>query len=98
MENFGNNQCPNCGHRFNSTEMLFWGLSKTSNCPDCEIELSVNKDRLLILWVIGIVAIFVIRLNVDLGSLWGLTILTIFIVIFCMISIRIQKLEIKNKS
>jgi CXXC-20-CXXC protein len=97
MENFDNNQCPNCGHRFNSLEMLLWGFSKTNNCPDCEIELSVNKDRVLILWVIGIIAIFVIRLNVDLGSLLGWTILTIFIVIFCMISIRIQKLEIKNK-
>jgi CXXC-20-CXXC protein len=98
MENFDNNQCPNCGHRFSNMEMLFWGLSKTSNCPDCENELSVNKDRVLILWITGIIAIMVIKHNVNLDSLWGWGMFAIFIVIFCMISIRIQKLEIKNKS
>lgn len=98
MKNLDNNQCPNCRHRFSNMEMLFWGLSKTSNCPDCEIELSVNKDRVLILWVIGIFAILLIKLNVNLDSLWGWAIFAIFIAIFCMISIRIQKLEIKNKS
>ncbi len=79
-------------------EMLFWGLSKTSSCPDCEIELSVNKDRILILWIIGVVAIISIKLNVRLDSFWGWAAIAIFIVIFCMISIWIQKLEIKNKS
>jgi len=98
MKNFDNNQCPNCGHRFSSMEMLFWGLSKTSNCPGCETELSVNKDRILILWVIGIIAIIPIKLNVNLDSLQGWAIFAIFIVIFCMLAIRMQKLEIKNKS
>ena len=98
MENLDSNQCPNCGHRFSNMEMLFWGFSKTSNCPDCEIELCVNKDRILALWIIGVVAIITIKLNARLDSFWGWATIAIFIVIFCMISIRIQKLEIRNKS
>ena len=98
MENLDNNQCPKCGHRFSNMEMLFWGLSKTSNCPECETGLSVNKDRILILWIIGVIAIILIKLNVDLDSFWGWATFAIFIVIFCMISVKVQKLETKHKS
>lgn len=98
MENFAHDQCPNCGHRFDSKQMLFWGLSKTSRCPDCNIELGVNKDRVLLLWIIGVVAVITIKLNVNLDSLWGWAIIAVFIIGFCMVAVRLQKLEIKNKS
>jgi len=98
MGNLGNDQCPNCGHRFNSKQMLFWGLSNTSRCPDCKVELGVNKDRVLLLWTIGVVAIIALRLNIELDSFWGWAVIAVFFAGFCVVATRLQKLEIKNKS
>lgn len=91
-----NNQCPNCGHRFSPMQMLFWGMGKTSSCPDCKCELGVNKDRILLLWVIGILAIVALRLNVDLDSPSGWIVLGVFIIVFALMATRVQKLETRK--
>ena len=49
------------------------------------------------LWIIGVIAIISIKLNFSLDSFWGWASVAIFIVVFCVIAMRVQKLEIKNK-
>lgn len=96
MDDLDNNQCPGCGHRFSSTQMLFWGLSKTGSCPDCQRRLGVNKDRILLLWVIGIFGIIALRLHVDLESPRGWLALGLFVIVFALVAARMQKLEIRE--
>lgn len=96
MDETDNNQCPNCGHRFSGTQMLFWGMGKTSSCPDCSCELGVNKDRILLLWVIGIVAVIALRVNLSLDTPVGWIALGIFIIGFALVAARVQKLEIRK--
>lgn len=95
MDGLDNNQCPGCGYRFGSMQLLFWGVG-TSSCPQCRRRLGVNKDRILLLWVIGILAIIAIRLNFDLDSPRGWLALGIFVVFFVLIAIRMQKLETRD--
>ena len=96
MNPSANNQCPNCGHRFSDLEMLLWGLSKTSRCPDCGVELGVNSNRVLVLWFVGIVAILFIGERYSLQSIDGWVALAIFLLVFCLLAVRVQKLEIRK--
>lgn len=96
MNHWANNQCPNCGHRFSDLEMLLWGLSKTDRCPDCGVELGVNSNRILMLWFVGIVAILFIGEQFSLDSLDGWIVLVIFLLVYCMLAIRVQKLETRE--
>jgi CXXC-20-CXXC protein len=96
MSGTANNQCPNCGHRFSDREMLFWGLSKTSHCPDCGSELGVNRDRMLILWIVGIVGVMFIESYFSLHTPRGWIAIAIFVLLFGLVAVRLQKLEIKK--
>jgi len=90
-----NNQCPNCGHRFSDREMLFWGFSKTSRCPDCGAELGVDANRMLMLWFGGIVAILYIEATYSLETIHGWLAIAVFVLLFCLVAVRVQKLVIK---
>jgi CXXC-20-CXXC protein len=96
MNETANNQCPNCGHRFSDREMLFWGLSKTSKCPDCDVELGVNSNRMLLLWFGGIVAILFLEQLFSLQSFHGWLAIAVFLLAFCLLAVKLQKLEIKK--
>ncbi len=76
--------------------MLLWGLSKTSNCPECGVELGVNSNRVLILWFAGVVTILFIGERFSLQSLDGWVALAIFLLVFCLLAVRVQKLEIRK--
>ena len=89
-----NNQCPNCGHRFSNREMLFWGFSKTSSCPGCGVELCVNSNRMLMLWFGGIIAILYIETKFSLQTFQGWLAIAVFLLLFCLVAVRVQKLEI----
>lgn len=94
MGEMANNQCPNCGHRFRDREILFWGFSKTSSCPDCGVELRLNSNRMLMLWFVGIVAILYIEANFSLQTVRGWLAIAVFVLLFCLVAVRVQKLEI----
>ena len=96
MNGTANNQCPNCGHGFSDREMLFWGLSKTSHCPDCGTELGVNRDRTLLLWIGGIVGVMLIEANFSLDTPRGWMAIAVFVLVFGLVAVRLQKLEIKK--
>jgi len=96
MTDTANNQCPNCGHAFSDREMLFWGLSKTSHCPDCGTQLGVNRDRILLLWIGGVVAVMLIKVNLSLETVQGWVAIAIFALLFCLVAVRVQKLEVKK--
>ncbi|HEY5739748.1 MAG TPA: hypothetical protein VIW27_08475 [Gammaproteobacteria bacterium] len=91
-----NNRCPNCGHRFSDLEMLLWGMSKTGKCPDCQVELGVNSNRVLMLWFAGIIAILFIEQRFSLDSYHGWLAIAAFVLVFCLVAIRVQKLEIRE--
>jgi hypothetical protein len=96
MNETANNQCPRCGHGFSDREMLFWGLSKTSRCPDCGAELAVNRDRMLLLWIGGVVGVMLIEASFPLDTLRGWIAIAMFVLIFGLAAVRLQKLEIKK--
>jgi uncharacterized protein (DUF983 family) len=96
MQATANNQCPNCGHRFGDLEMLFWGLSKTSKCPGCGVELGVNANRMLLLWVGGIVAILYIEATWSFESIRGWIAIAVLILLLCLVAVRVQRLEIRK--
>jgi len=96
MNQWGNNRCPNCGHRFGDLQMLLWGLSKTDQCPNCGVDLGVDSNRVLILWFVGIVATLFIGERFSLDSLEGWLALVIFLLLFCLLAVRVQKLEIRK--
>ena len=91
-----NNQCPNCGHRFSDREMLFWGFSRISSCPDCGVQLRVNSNRILMLGFGGIIAIIYIEENYSLQTFHGWLAIAVFVVLFCLVAVRVQKLEIEK--
>ena len=96
MQSTANNQCPNCGHRFGDFEMLFWGLSRTSKCPQCGVELGVNANRMLLLWVGGIVAILYIESAWSFESIEGWFAIGALILLLCLVAVRVQKLEVRK--
>ena len=91
-----NNQCPECGHRFGDLEMLFWGFSKSGKCPDCGVELGVNSNRVLLLGFAGIIAIVYLEERFSLQSFHGWLAIAAFVLVFCLVAIRIQKLEVRK--
>jgi len=96
MKPAANNRCPNCGHRFRDREMLLWGFSSTSRCPGCGAELGVDGNRMLILWFGGIIAILWIEATWSLQSLHGWLAIAVFVLLFCLIAVRVQKLVIRK--
>lgn len=96
MKERANNQCPNCGHRFGDLEMLLWGFTKTGKCPDCGVELGVNSNRLLLLGFAGIIAIVYIEQRFSLQGIQGWLAIASFVLVFCLVAIRVQKLETRE--
>jgi CXXC-20-CXXC protein len=96
MSDRANNQCPQCGHAFSDREMLFWGMSKTSHCPDCGAELGVNRDRMLILWIGGIVGVMFIEASFPLDTVRGWVAVAIFVLLIGLVAVRVQKLEVRE--
>jgi ribosomal protein S27AE len=96
MTESDNNQCPRCGHRFGDLEMLFWGFSKSGKCPGCGVALGVNANRLLLLGFAGIIAVIYIEQRFSLPSLLGWLALAAFVLVFCLVAIRVQKLEVRE--
>ena len=98
MDELENNQCPNCRHAFSDKEMLFWRNSKDNLCPGCNIKLQTSKGRNLVLWIILAVAFMPLKVSNAYHSPWYWAMIGVFIMVFGMISIRVQKIEIENKS
>ena len=96
MTETANNQCPKCGHRFSDLQMLLWGFSKTGKCPDCGVELGVNGNRLLLLGFAGIIAVVYIEQRFSLQSFHGWLALAAFVLVFSLVAIRVQKLEVRE--
>ena len=98
MDKLENNQCPNCKHAFSDKEMLFWRNGKENKCPDCGVELETSKGRNFILWVIMVIAFTPLKISNAYQSPWYWAMIGAFFMVFGMISTRVQKIEIKNKS
>ncbi len=96
MTERANNRCPKCGHRFGGLEMLLWGFSNTGKCPDCGVELGVDGNRLLLLGFAGIVAVVYIEQRFSLQDFRGWLAIAVFVLVFCLVAMRVQKLETRE--
>ena len=98
MSKFENNQCPKCGHIFSNKELLFWGTSTVKTCPNCGAEVGISGQRSLLLWPIGIIIFLPVKTVKIYESPWYWAALAGLVALFFYVSIKQQKIELKNES